>query len=302
MLGTRRSRLARWQTRRVAALLAAAHGDVICREVAISTTGDRSPDQPLPAFGDKGVFTRDIEDALRAGRIDAAVHSLKDLPTTEPPDLTLAAICAREDPREVLIARDYPSLEALPPGARVGTSSVRRAAQLRAARRDLLIVPLRGNVETRVRKALAGECDAVMIAAAGVIRLGLERHIRQVLPLEIALPAPGQGALAVQCRRGDPRVAPLLQAIDDPDARAATTAEREFLEALGGGCQAPVAAYACLERGGPDGVLRLQGVVAARDGSRVIRVAAEGPRADPRGIGREAAQRALAAGAARLLS
>jgi len=298
VLGTRGSQLARRQTDRVIELLAAAHPGLQCRAEVLSTAGDRSPDLPLPSFGDRGVFTRDIEEALRDGRLDAAVHSLKDLPTETPRGLVIAAICERADPREVLISREYPSLAALPQGARVGTSSVRRAAQLLAIRPDLRITALRGNVETRVRKALNGDYDAVVIAAAGVIRLGLQSQIRETLPLEVALPAPGQGALAVQCRGDDPEVLPLLQAIDDAAARAATTAERAMLEALGGGCHAPVGAFAQVE----SGRLRLQGLVASADGRHVIRVEAEGATTDARNVGRAAADKALAAGAAPLLA
>jgi hydroxymethylbilane synthase len=297
-LGTRSSRLAQWQTRCIAAALRRRHG-LACEEVPIVTAGDRDRETPLPEIGGKGLFTEALEQALLSEAIDLAVHSLKDLPLAERPGLVVAAICFRADPRDVVISRTRVGLDALPAGARVGTSSTRRAAQLRMARGDLVLVPLRGNVDTRVRRALAGDYDAVVIAAAGVERLGLADAVSEYLPLERMLPAPGQGALAVQCRSDDSAVLKLVTALDDPAVRAAVEAERAFLAGVGGGCAAPVAAHA--GEGSTDAI-RLHGLVAAVDGSRAVHVEGEGPRSDARGLGSRLAERALAQGAAELLT
>jgi len=300
--GTRASRLARWQTSRVVeALHGTSGGELACEEVFIATEGDRILDRPLPEIGGKGLFTEALEAALRQGGIDFAVHSLKDLPVEQPDDLILAAIFARTDPRDVLIGRDRPTLATLPRGATVGTSSTRRVAQLHAARPDLAVASLRGNVDTRVRKALAGEYDAIVIAAAGVERLGLSEAIAEYLPYNVMLPAPGQGALAVQCRAADGATRRLLETLDDPIARATTTGERTFLEALGGGCAAPIAALgeAIPARGAPR--LRLTGLVASRDGARVIRTTGEAPLAGASELARRLAEEARDRGAAELL-
>ena len=259
VLGTRASPLARAQTERVAASLRAAWPGLVCEARPIVTRGDRTQrsGEPLPAIGGKGLFTAELEQALRAGEIDLAVHSLKDLPTEEAAGIVLGAVCQREDVRDCLVARDGLTLAALPARAVVGTSSLRRAAQLRALRPDLEVRSVRGNVDTRIRKVREGELDAVLLAAAGIHRLGLEDAVTEWLPPEVMLPAPGQGALAVQCREGDEALLALLAAIDDPAARAATAAERGFLRALGAGCTAPVAAYAELAPA------RLAGVEAA---------------------------------------
>jgi hydroxymethylbilane synthase len=295
--GTRRSPLARWQTTliRDALLL---HG-VSSAEIAITTEGDRVLDRPLPEIGGKGVFTEALEEALRAGAIDFAVHSLKDLPIEQPADLVVAAVCMRSDPRDVLVAREKHTLGSLPPGARVGTSSTRRIAQLRAVRPDLDLLPLRGNVDTRVRKARDGEYDGIVIAAAGVERLGLGAAITEHLPFEVMLPAPGQGALAVQCRAGDQATRELLATLDDPDARAATDAERGFLAGVGGGCAAPVAALA--EVSGDHGTLRLTGLIAALDGTQVVRVAGSGSIGEAPELARRLAGQAIHKGARDLL-
>jgi hydroxymethylbilane synthase len=253
----------------------------------------------------KGVFTEELESALRSGGIDVAVHSLKDLPIDDTPDLTLGAICERDDAHDVLVSRERWRLATLPRGARVGTCSLRRTAQVLAARPDLNLLPLRGNVDTRVRKALNGEYDAIVLAAAGLLRLGLGEHISETLPFEVMLPAPGQAALAVQCRAADVDVLNLLAAIDHAPTRAAVTAERSFLAALGGGCSAPVAAYAAFShpadaRSGVEEGLGLAGLVASPDGRR--RVRASGYGADPVALGRALAQQALAQGAGHILA
>ncbi|MCH7714676.1 MAG: hydroxymethylbilane synthase [Gemmatimonadetes bacterium] len=304
-IGTRASRLALWQTGRITELIESAKPGVVCRAVRFTTAGDKQLDRPLPEIGGKGVFTQELEDALHDGRIDLAVHSLKDLPTAQPDGLVLGAICERADARDVLVSRERWTLESLPEGARIGTSSPRRRAQLLAARDDLEILPLRGNIDTRVRKALDGDYDAIVVAAAGVERLELTSAIRQHLPFEVMLPAPGQGALAVQCRAADTSVRSLLQSLDDTACRAAVSAERAFLEALGGGCSAPVGAYACAapssSEGGGGGTLHLRGIVVAVDGSHAVRVSVEGLRDDAAALGRNAAQQALAEGAGALL-
>ncbi|HKE92239.1 MAG TPA: hydroxymethylbilane synthase [Gemmatimonadales bacterium] len=294
--GTRRSPLARWQTARIRELLR--QRGVPSEEVAITTEGDRILDRPLPEIGGKGLFTEALEEALRAGAIDFAVHSLKDLPVEPVPDIIVAAVCLRGDPRDVLVARDGHTLRSLPTGAAVGTSSTRRIAQLRAIRPDLTVLPLRGNVDTRVHKAQRGDYDGIVLAAAGVVRLGLGDTITEVLPLEVMLPAPGQGALAVQCRVEDTVTRELLAALDDLDVRAATDAERGFLAALGGGCSAPVAALA--EVGG-SATLRLTGLVAASDGSKVIRVTASRPVAEATRLATGLAEQAIHRGARDLL-
>lgn len=296
-VGSRTSALATWQATRVAEALRARAG-LGCEAVLISTEGDRTPDRPLPEIGGKGVFTEEIEAALREGTIDFAVHSLKDLPVEPSPGLCLAAIGMREDPRDVLIAREPWTLATLPPGARVGTCSTRRSAQLLAARPDLTMAPLRGNVDTRVRKALRGDYDAIVIAAAGVIRLGLADAIREALSLDVVMPAPGQGALAVQCREDDGATRQALAALDEPAVRAAVDAERAFLEGLGGGCQAPIAAYATADAWG----VILRGVVASLEGARVVRVEGSAPVAGSRDLGLRLAREASQAGALALIA
>ncbi len=299
--GTRSARLARWQTERVAGLLRETTG-LRCEEVPISTEGDRRLDASLPEIGGKGVFTEALEDALRSGEIDFAVHSLKDLPIEESPGLVLAAVLDRIDARDVLIARESRLLSTLPRGARVGSSSVRRMAQIRAARGDVEVAPLRGNVDTRVRKALDGAYDAVVLAAAGVLRLGLEGTVREYLPFEVMLPAPGQGALAVQCRSEDRSTREALDLLDDPLARAATAAERGFLAALGGGCSAPVAAHARLAPGENGEELELTGLVLSPDGARRVRVQARAPISQARSLAMRLAEEALAQGAGECLA
>ncbi|MBI5567545.1 MAG: hydroxymethylbilane synthase [Chloroflexi bacterium] len=290
-IGTRGSPLARWQTDWVIDRLRIAWPELNCAIKLFHTSGDKILDKPLPEIGGKGLFTEELENALRSAEIDIAVHSLKDLPIDNAAGLTLGAIGEREDPRDVVISRHYHTLAHMPRGARVGTSSLRRSAQLLAVRPDLHIVSLRGNVDTRIRKAMQGDYDAIVLAAAGVLRLGLASHIAEYLAFEVMLPAPGQGALAIQCRAADQRTIDLLRPIDHPSTRLAVSAERAFLQGLGGGCSAPVAAYAQDQR--------LIGLVASQDGQRVIRVSGGG--ADPIALGHRLAQQALAQGAAELI-
>jgi hydroxymethylbilane synthase len=295
-IGTRGSPLALWQTDHIAGLLATAWPGLDCRIERFSTAGDRIIDQPLPEIGGKGLFTAELETALLDGAIDLAVHSLKDLPVVDPPGLVLGAITGRADVRDALVARGGGDLSGLPQGAVVGTSSLRRQAQLLAARPDLTIRSIRGNVETRVNKVMQGEYEAAVLALAGLSRLGLEARVTRILPLEVMLPAPGQGALAVQCRADDILNRRLLAAIDDAGVRACVTAEREFLNALGGGCATPVAAYARPIAGD---MLHLTGLIAAVDGRRIIRLEASG--SDPIALGSTLAGQALEQGAREIL-
>ena len=291
------SQLARAQTQRVSELLEVAWPGIACELRPIVTTGDRSQATgvPLPTIGGKGLFTFELEQALRAGEIDLAVHSLKDLPTEESPGIVLGAVCLREDARDCLVTQKGQSLARLPAGAIVGTSSLRREAQLRARRPDLELRSIRGNVDSRVRKVREGEFDAVLLAAAGILRLGLDDEVSEWLEPDTMLPAPGQGALAAQCCAGDEPILTLLAAIDDPRTRAETTAERAFLRALAAGCTAPVGAYA--EAVDPDNV-RMEALVASPDGRDVVRVSGVG---EPEELGIRLAREATNAGADRIL-
>jgi hydroxymethylbilane synthase len=296
-IGTRTSKLALWQTNHVIELLKAAWPGIQCRTREYVTEGDTRHDVPLPNMGGRGVFTTLLESALLAGEIDLAVHSLKDLPTDENPQLTVGAIPGREDARDGLVARNAETLDALPAGAVVGTSSTRRRAQLLSIRPDLSMREIRGNVDTRVRKVMQGDYDATVLAAAGLRRLGTEDVVSDWLPLDVMLPAPGQAALAVQCRRDDTRVVELLAAIDDSEARTNVTAERTFLAELGGGCSLPVAAYATSD--GNAGGTHLSGVVTSPDGREVIHVEGEGK--DAAELGVTLARQALERGAREIL-
>jgi hydroxymethylbilane synthase len=298
-IGSRGSQLALWQANHIAALLRAC-GDQVEIEV-IHTTGDKITDVPLAQVGakgggGKGIFTKEIEDALAAGRVDLAVHSLKDLPTELAPGFEIAAITEREDPRDAFCSRAYASIEALPPGARVGTSSLRRQAQLMAMRRDLEIHPLRGNVDTRLRKLEQGEYDAIILAAAGLKRLGRVEMIRQVLPAGIMCPAAGQGALAIEIRAGDAATLAHLEFLNDPAARAATDCERALLNRMGGGCQVPIGALAEMR----DGKLHLESVVAHPNGTQVLRDSRSGD--NPEMLGEAAADDLLTRGGKEILA
>jgi hydroxymethylbilane synthase len=295
IFATRPSALARWQTRWVIDALQALHPALTCEEKVITTQGDRVLDKPLPEIGGKGLFTQELEAELLSGAVQCAVHSLKDLPVDDTAGLTVGCIPVRAEVRDALVSAGDMRIDSLPRGAVVGTSSLRRSAQLLAARPDLQTASLRGNVDTRVRKALDGQYDAIILAGAGLVRLGLAEHVRQWIPLDVMLPAPGQGALAVQCRSADRETLRLLQVLDDEPTRKAVTAERAFLEGLGGGCAVPVAAFAASEE-----TIRLDGLVASPDGKRLIRVRMQG--ADPEHVGSEAARRAIADGASEVLA
>ncbi len=274
-IGTRTSTLALWQTNHVIDRLQALWPGLIGQLQPFVTQGDKSLDKPLPVIGGKGLFTAELERSLLAGEIDLAVHSLKDLPVEDAPGLTIGAITSRADVRDAVVARHGWTLATLLPGAVVGTSSTRRAAQLQALRPDLVIRSIRGNVETRIRKTLTGDYDATLLALAGLERLDLLDHVTERLPLDVMLPAPGQGALAVQCRADDQATLSLLAALDDAPVRAAVSAERAFLHALGGGCSAPVAAYAQVRTVDRKPWLHLQALVAASDGQKIVRVTGE---------------------------
>lgn len=298
IVGTRTSALALWQTNFVINQLRSAWPDLDCQIKPFVTQGDKTQAQnkPLPEIGGKGLFTLELEEALRKGEIDLAIHSLKDLPVEDAPGLTLGAIGCREDVRDGLVARNGWTLTTLPPGAVIGTSSTRRTAQLLAARPDLTIKPIRGNVDTRIRKVTSGDYDATVLAAAGLRRLGLADVVTEWLSLETMLPAPGQGALAVQCRADDEQVLNFLTVVNDPMVRAAVMAERIFLNSLGGGCSAPVAAYA--QPTGASDQLRMQALVASPDGCQTIRVEGIGESIE---LGKRLAQQTLERGADRIL-
>ena len=295
--GTRGSSLALWQTNHVISALERAWPGLSCHVKRFKTKGDKTLEVPLPQIGGKGLFTAELEHALREGDIDFAVHSLKDLPTDPSPGLTLGAVTNRTNAQDVLVAHEQWTLETLPAGATVGTSSLRRAAQLHHVRPDLNVQPIRGNVDTRVRKVQDGTYDAAVMAAAGLERLGLTDHIAEYLSLDVMLPAAGQGALAVQCRAGDMRILALLAAIDNEADRMATRAERTFLSALGGGCSTPIAAYA---RVGDDAMIEMNALIVSLDGQMVIRV--QGVGTDAQQLGRELAKEALGQGAQEMLA
>lgn len=300
IIGTRGSSLARWQTAYVESLLREAWPDLMIETRILSTQGDRVIDTPLPLIGGKGVFTAELEAALHNGEIDFAVHSLKDLPTESPEGLTIGAIPVRAPVADVLISRAGQTLIELPHGATIGTSSRRRSAQIRHRRPDLRMSDIRGNVDTRLRKAHdpAGDYDAIVLANAGLDRLGLTQHITEILALDVMLPAPGQGALAVQCRDDEDSKA-YLAPLNHAPTQWAVTAERAFLAALGGGCSLPIAAYSEIE----GDMLTVRGRVTAPDGQIQIDVETRGPAnfESAQALGAALAEIAFARGAAGLL-
>jgi hydroxymethylbilane synthase len=296
-IGSRGSALARWQSEHTAALLRERHPGLVVEIVIITTTGDRILDAPLARVGGKGLFTKEIEEAMLDDRVDLAVHSLKDLPTTLPRGLALGAVLSRHDPSDALISARGESFRDLPHGARIGTSSLRRRAQLLHVRPDLSVESIRGNVPTRLKRAAPGDMDAVVLACAGVERLGLGARITEILSADLLLPAPGQGAIGIEIREGDTRLRGLLAGREDPDTRSAVDAERAFLRALGGGCQVPVGALA-LSAGDR---LRLDGMVADPDGVRLLRGRREGRASDAEAIGEGLAHELIGQGAAAIL-
>jgi hydroxymethylbilane synthase len=292
-IGSRGSQLALWQANHISALLRE-RGHEVEIEV-IHTTGDKITDVALAKVGTKGMFTKEIEEALAAGRVDLAVHSLKDLPTELPAGFEIAAVTERQDPHDAFCSRHYASFQDLPQVARVGTSSLRRQAQLKAVRPDLDIHPLRGNVDTRLRKLEQGEYDAIILAFAGLKRLGKTDLVKQIIPAEVMCPAAGQGALGIEIREGDAATRELLVFLNDANARAATTCERALLNSLGGGCQVPIGAFAEMK----DGKLHLESIVADPDGSKLLRDSRDGN--DPESLGSAAGAALLSRGGDKIL-
>jgi hydroxymethylbilane synthase len=296
-VATRKSQLALWQAEHVATLLRRAHAGLEVELVPMVTQGDRIQDRTLAAIGGKGLFIKELEVALEERRADIAVHSMKDLPSDLPEGLIIAAVLERADARDALLTAKAARLDDLPRGARVGTSSLRRQAQLLAARPDLTIETLRGNVDTRLRRLDAGDMDAIVLACAGLIRLGLESRITSRLDPKISLPAVAQGVIGIECRSADARTRGLVTVLNHPATRIAMDAERAFAHRLGGSCQSPIAAHAELE----GKRLILDGLVAEPDGSRLLRDTLSGSVDDPAALGRQLAERILAAGAGPLL-
>ena len=296
-IGTRGSQLARWQSEWVAGQLRAHHPGLVVELVEIKTRGDRDRNSPLAAIGGTGLFTKEIQRALTDGVVEVAVHSLKDLPTSGPEGLVLGAVPPREDVADALIAPRAGTLRNLPTGATVGTGSLRRKAQLLYTRPDLVVVGVRGNVETRLHKALGGELDAVVLAEAGLRRLGLDGHVTERLGPPDFLPAVGQGALGIECRREDGGTLDLLRALDDPATHRAVVAERRVLAELEGGCMIPLAAFA--RDSGAE--LVLDAIVLDPEGRERVAASASGPIDDPDGLGRKVADALRKLGADRLL-
>ena len=299
IIGSRGSKLALWQAEQARARLQTLNPQLDVHIEIIKTTGDVKND-PLSVIGGKGVFTKELEDALLDGRIDLAVHSLKDLPTILPDELSIAAICEREDARDALVLRsgvENGSLLHLPQSAIVGTSSQRRLAQLKALRSDVEVRDLRGNVDTRIRKLDEGQYDAVILASAGLVRLGLQERISARIAISEMLPAVGQGAIAIETKSDNEFANQTIAQLNHRETRLACLAERAFLRSLGGGCQFPIAAHAVLD----DGVLKLDGLVARPDGSEILRGSLSGTPEAPEALGSKLADQLLALGARELL-
>ncbi|HXF04536.1 MAG TPA: hydroxymethylbilane synthase [Blastocatellia bacterium] len=298
ILGSRASLLALRQAEMVKDRLIEMHPGITITIRRITTTGDRITDAPLARMGGKGLFIKEIEEALLAGEIDLAVHSLKDMPAELPPGVTIAAVTEREDPRDALITREGTgTLLTLPSGARIGTSSLRRSVQLKALRPDLEVLPLRGNVDTRMRKLDAGQYDAIVLAAAGLNRLGLAHRITEWISPDLLLPAIGQGALALETRADDQETLALVGGLNHAPTEVAVTAERAFLRRFGGGCQIPLAAYAEIQ----GNELRLRGLIASLDGRRLLKDQVVGSVFDGENLGHHLARRLIEAGALDLL-
>jgi len=297
-IATRKSPLAMWQAEHVTAALVAAYPGLRVEIIGMTTKGDRILDAPLAKVGGKGLFVKELEQGMLAGEADLAVHSLKDVPVEFPEGLHLPVILEREDPRDAFVSNRFETLDQLPQGACVGTSSLRRQCQLAERRPDLRIEPLRGNVNTRLAKLDAGDYDAIILAAAGLIRLGFEARIRSFITAEESLPAIGQGAIGIECRAVDPRVHDLIAILHHEPTALRVRAERAMNARLHGGCQVPIAGYATLA----DGQLHLRGLVGDPDGSRILRAEARGPQDDPEALGTAVADALLAQGAGEILS
>ena len=297
-IATRRSPLALWQAEHVAGALRALHPALEVELVAMRTSGDRMLDAPLAKVGGKGLFIKELELALLDGRADLAVHSMKDVPVELPPELHLPVIMARADPRDALVSVRFAELDALPPGATVGTSSLRRRCQLAARRPDLRIENLRGGVDTRLRRLDDGGFDAIVLAVSGLERGGYAGRVTEALDVTTMLPAAGQGALGIECRRGDTRVESLVAPLACAPSTACVLAERAFNRRLEGGCQVPIAAHAAIE----DGEMRLSGLVASLDGTRVLRSRVDGGVQEAEALGADAASEVLEQGAGEILA
>ncbi|MHA6999470.1 hydroxymethylbilane synthase [Aeromonas schubertii] len=297
-IATRKSPLALWQANFVKAQLEAIHPDLQVELVPMSTQGDKILDTPLAKVGGKGLFVKELETAMLEGRADIAVHSMKDVPVEFPEGLGLHTICEREDPRDAFVSNHVATLDALPLGAVVGTSSLRRQCQLRASRPDLVIRDLRGNVNTRLAKLDAGEYDAIILAAAGLKRLEMAHRITAFIEPEQSLPANGQGAVGIECRLDDDAVKALLAPLEHAETRTRVLTERAMNRALQGGCQVPIGAYALVE----GDQIWLRGLVGSPDGSQMLHDEIRGPLADGESLGEALAERLLAAGADRILA
>ena len=296
-IGTRGSQLALFQANWVKDQLGKAYPDLNVTLIKIKTTGDKIQDVPLAKIGGKGLFVKEIEESLLQKKIDLAVHSIKDVPTEFPQGLHLSAITKREDPRDVFISRDGRTLKNLPAGAKIGTSSLRRQAQLLHFRNDFELIPLRGNLDTRLKKLRTMSLDGIVLALAGVRRLGLEETVTEIIPADISLPAIGQGALGIETRMDDKDVEGQIRFLNDRDSSISVTAERAFLKKLEGGCQVPLAAYAR-----PTGkTLHIDGLVGSIDGKRLIRHHVEGPVENAESLGIELAEILLGKGAKEIL-
>lgn len=299
-IATRKSQLAMWQAEHVRNLLMTAHPGLDVELVALSTRGDKILDTPLSKIGGKGLFVKELEEAMLDGRADIAVHSMKDVPMHFPEGLGLSVILEGADPTDAFVSNQYSSLEALPEGARVGTASLRRGLQIRAARPDLEILNLRGNVQTRLGKLDGGDFDAIILATSGLKRLGLEARIAQAMPPEICLPACGQGALGIECRLHDPELIALLAPLDDPHTATRVRAERAMNTRLEGGCQVPIGGYAVLNP--VTETLWLRGLVGNPEGSIVIRAEGRGSQHEPEALGIRVADELLDQGAGDILA
>ncbi|MFO8152200.1 hydroxymethylbilane synthase [Thioalkalivibrio sp.] len=297
-IATRKSPLAVWQAEHVASELRRAHPDLEVELVRMTTQGDRILDSPLARIGGKGLFVKELEIALLEDRADIAVHSVKDVPMELPEHLELPVILEREDPLDAFVSNDFADLDALPEGSRVGSSSLRRQCQLRARRPDLVVTDLRGNVNTRLAKLDGGEYQAILLAAAGLKRLGFQQRIRARLEPEVSLPAVGQGAIAIECRERDAAVGSLIAPLNHRDTSDRVRAERAFNRRLEGGCQVPLAAHAVLQG---DQIL-LRGLVGATDGSRILYAETDGPREEAGALGVALAVELLDQGAGELLA
>ncbi len=296
-IATRKSDLAMWQAKYVQAKLLEHHPHVNVELLPMSTQGDRILDTPLAKIGGKGLFIKELEIAMQNDEADIAVHSMKDVPVAFPEGFGLHAICERENPFDAFVSNQYDSIEALPLGAVVGTSSLRRQCQIRAFRADLVIKDLRGNVNTRLAKLDEGQYDAIILASAGLIRLGMRERIKQEIDTGVSLPAVGQGAVGIECRNDDAELISLLQALNDSQTAARVLAERAMNARLEGGCQVPIGSYAVLS----DDTLTLRGLVGTPDGTTILKASAEGLLADAEKIGTEVANKLLEQGAREIL-